>query len=507
MPAQIRVGDNCISEDTLIPLLNGKTIKICELVSYVGEYLYSLDVRTKKVVPGKIEKVWKVGEEECIRLHLDNGLYLDCTKDHKVLLRKGNYKKAGKLKIGDSLMPLYREMDYYKSQRGYEVVHHPNGTSQKTHKMVYDWKYGNDIVDKNVCHHKNFDIHNNNPSNILGCTPKDHWHYHSDNKSKQMKFLASEGRHPWQSEKVRKMNQERMKSNNPMKDPDVQRRKVQTERERYGGTIVERMNLTDNVMKYEHVKRKMVETRRSHPLGYHQGKNPWLSEKVKEANSKRMKASNPMKSEEVKNRIREKTAVKYGFSSNEEFKNFICQKFTTEKLSIKKISLIVGCDKSTIQKRLPNNHKIVNIEYVGLKDVWDITVSNYHNFAIGAGIFISNCSGHECWIPYPAEDGSPNIIVNGREAMRVTDPYMTHPCPGQPPCSRTAKDGSPNVYYNNLRAHRVGDALTDRAYGAQGSPNVFINDGTVSPRLVTENNDFIVTETGDRIKTKWTTYD
>lgn len=505
MPAQVRLGDNCISEDTSIPLLNGKTIKICELIPYVGEYLYSLDVRTKKIVPGKIEKVWKVGEEECIRLNLDNGLYLDCTKDHKILLRKGNYKEAGKLKVGDSLMPLYREMDYYKSQRGYEVIYHPDGTEQKTHKMVYDWKYGNDMINKNVCHHKNFDIHNNSPYNILGCTPKDHWHYHSDNKSKQMKFLASEGRHPWQSEEFRKKTSERMKNNNPMKNPDVQKRKVQTERERYGGTIVERMNLIDNVMKYEHVRKKMVETRKSHPLGYHHGKNPMSSEEARKKASEKMKKNNPMRNKDVVNRIEEKTAKKYGFTSNEEFKKFIYSKFTQEKLSAREIAQLVGCDKSTINNRLFYNHKIVRIEQMGLKDVWNITVSTYHNFAVDAEIFISNCSGHSCWPPRPTIDGSPNIFVNSLEAIRVSDPYDIHCCP---PChGGTAAEGSPDVFYNSLAAHRIGDAVSCGSYAAQGSPDVFINDLEVSPRLISENGDFIVTENGDRIKTRWTVYD
>ena len=37
------------------------------------------------------------------------------------------------------------------------------------------------------------------------------------------------------------------------------------------------------------------------------------------------------------------------------------------------------------------NHKVVAIEPAGRADVYDITVDNYHDFALSAGVFVHNC--------------------------------------------------------------------------------------------------------------------
>ena len=54
----VRITDNCIDGETLIPLLNGKDVKIKDLVGTKGEYVYSFDPGTKRICPGRIEKVW-----------------------------------------------------------------------------------------------------------------------------------------------------------------------------------------------------------------------------------------------------------------------------------------------------------------------------------------------------------------------------------------------------------------------------------------------------------------
>ena len=38
----------------------------------------------------------------------------------------------------------------------------------------------------------------------------------------------------------------------------------------------------------------------------------------------------------------------------------------------------------------PNNHKVVSVEYIGNKKTYDIEVDKYHNFAVGAGVFVHN---------------------------------------------------------------------------------------------------------------------
>ena len=83
------------------------------------------------------------------------------------------------------------------------------------------------------------------------------------------------------------------------------------------------------------------------------------------------------------------------------------------------------------------------------------------------------CPGcpHACIGPGVA--GSPDVLVNNKAALRVTDPGVHAACCG--PNTWVAVVGSGTVYINNLAAHRLGDA--DAHCGGMGamvagSPNV-----------------------------------
>lgn len=58
----------------------------------------------------------------------------------------------------------------------------------------------------------------------------------------------------------------------------------------------------------------------------------------------------------------------------------------------------------------------------------------------------------------PAIQGSPDVFVNGRNAVRVTDHGIHAACCG--PNTWTAAQGSATVFINNLKAHRKGDQDT-----------------------------------------------
>lgn len=71
--------------------------------------------------------------------------------------------------------------------------------------------------------------------------------------------------------------------------------------------------------------------------------------------------------------------------------------------------------------------------------------------------------------PHPcvggATTGSPDVMVNGRNALRVTDVGEHKACCG--PNTWVAKAGSATVMINNLKAHRKGDA--DQHCGGMGN--------------------------------------
>ena len=84
-----------------------------------------------------------------------------------------------------------------------------------------------------------------------------------------------------------------------------------------------------------------------------------------------------------------------------------------------------------------------------------------------------NCTGHPCYPPRPSNSGSPNVITNGLNQMRVSDTYASHCC--GPSChGGMLASGSSNVNVNNLPAGRQGDAVDCGSCASQHSPNVNI---------------------------------
>jgi uncharacterized Zn-binding protein involved in type VI secretion len=77
----------------------------------------------------------------------------------------------------------------------------------------------------------------------------------------------------------------------------------------------------------------------------------------------------------------------------------------------------------------------------------------------------------------PAIQGSPDVKVNGRPAVRVGDKGVHAACCG--PNMWTAAKGSATVMINNKPAHRLGDQDTHCGGTGQmieGSPNVITGD-------------------------------
>ena len=77
----------------------------------------------------------------------------------------------------------------------------------------------------------------------------------------------------------------------------------------------------------------------------------------------------------------------------------------------------------------------------------------------------------------PGIQGSPDVLVNNRAALRVSDPGIHSACCG--PQTWIATEGAQTVLINNLPAHRQNDQ--DQHCGGvgfmiEGSPDVFVGD-------------------------------
>ena len=196
------LNSKCLHPDTKIPLLDGRTLTIKEIVDAFAEnpnvelYCYSMDFTTNTVIPGKIKLAEKTRlNAQLVRVHLDNGTFVDTTPDHHYILKGGKEIEAQFLKEGDSMQTIYRRK--YKlgnNANDYEQVYQPNtGKWNWTHKMVDN--YFNGKLEKNgfnangkfvrdelvVVHHDDFDRFNNHPKNLKRMTIYEHFKLHSEN--------------------------------------------------------------------------------------------------------------------------------------------------------------------------------------------------------------------------------------------------------------------------------------------------------------------------------------
>ncbi len=171
-----------VHKDTPIPLLDGRTITIEELSKEFSEgkenYVYSIQDKTLKIVPGKV--VWcgkNYTAEKLIRITLDDGSHFDLAAEHELIMRDGTKKRADEVSVGESVMPFYRKVnkDSKKLFDRYEKVFNPNsGKYEFTHRIIAETvEKENDLY--NTVHHKDFNKYNNSPCNLTWVATAKSW--------------------------------------------------------------------------------------------------------------------------------------------------------------------------------------------------------------------------------------------------------------------------------------------------------------------------------------------
>ena len=99
----------CLRGDTKIKLLDGtsKTIKYITDNFEKGKF-HTLSVNPNNLYPESVEIVdakQTIRNAKLVRVILDNNKHIDCTLEHRFMLRDGSYKEAQYLKEADFLMP------------------------------------------------------------------------------------------------------------------------------------------------------------------------------------------------------------------------------------------------------------------------------------------------------------------------------------------------------------------------------------------------------------------
>lgn len=416
---QLAPTEACFTGDTEVSLLDGTVRTLKDLAESMTEpfWVYSYDVELKQVVPGKARRSRLTGKNRGIlKLTLDNGKEIKCTEDHEFLLRNGTYMRANELVVGESLMPLYRRLSTVEDDNqsvGYEMFLEPEQSAwQFTHRRVAErtlirsaMSNSGELVfcektpDMTVRHHLDFNKLNNTPENLVWMSFLDHRHYHQELNA----VMVEKGTHPFQiytkTERHRTASSERMKTlNERMKLGEVTpnyRTKMELDQLRLlaneslrqlaeKGLHPSQLRVKNGAHHFQTEAVKLKTKSRTQDL-LRSGEHPFQSEKNRSIVSRRQSNSiangtHYFCSEEHRKRSAERMKIVRQYQSYLKSNRLTKEEFTFASWKA--------------MAEIPNNHKVVKIESCGISDVYCLEVEQYHNFALEAGVFVSNCDSN-----------------------------------------------------------------------------------------------------------------
>jgi tRNA-splicing ligase RtcB len=183
----------CFTADTLVPTVDGHSYSIGELAERGQEvFVYSISLGQKIVVTKATARKTRM-DAPLVKVTLDNGREIICTPDHEFRLRDGTYCAAQDLTPKISLMPFYSRRD----KDGYTTVRHPaTGTEQRVHwVMARDGLLGMIPAfegQRTIIHHKNFNPADNRPENLIFMGDREHMSYHKSIVERNTHFQSEE---------------------------------------------------------------------------------------------------------------------------------------------------------------------------------------------------------------------------------------------------------------------------------------------------------------------------
>ena len=323
----------CFTADTLVPTADGNSYPIGELAERGEEvFVYSI-TPGKKVVAAKATAKRTRHRAPLVKVTLDNGREIVCTPDHEFMLRDGCYRQAHELTAGTSLMPFSLRTD----KDGYKLVQHPaTGTSQRVHWIMARCGLLGEVPSfegqQTIIHHRNFNPSDNRPDNLEFMGDRDHMRYHRSHAEKFTHFQSEE----FEARRVRALAE-----------------KARTEE----GHAYFAERGTKNILAYM-VNRP--EHFRASAAGNGERGRPYLLAYNKSLEGRR-------KSSEVAHR------------------QYVCETCGEAQTG--------GFGIHNHRRwRHGYNHKVVSVEPLERReDVYCLTVPEYGNFALDAGVFVHNC--------------------------------------------------------------------------------------------------------------------
>lgn len=377
----------CISKSTPVLLSSGKTVTVCELLKRFeqGEkdYIYGFDIEKNEFNVFPVLDVFKTkSNAEVIKLTFDDRTTLVCTPEHPILLRSGEYKQAKDLTTKDSIRTLYLQ-----DQHGY-VFNAVN--KDYMHKTVAKKYLGEQGLNMDV-HHKDFDKRNNHPINLDYLTHEDHASLHNGMNRENGLY---ENQDPYRLANLhseRYANDENYRKETLTRLDEAQREYWSSDENRQAQSARTTKHFEDNPEAKEHNSKKAKEQWENEEL------RKWRAEKTREQMADPEMKRRKLESEVIKRKNNclkamkdmEVAGIEVTKANYEQFKkdNSLVKKCYKWETAIEKFET-----EDNLRESLATfNHRVVKIEWLTEKeDVYDITVDEVHNFALGNGVIVHN---------------------------------------------------------------------------------------------------------------------
>ena len=384
----------CFSGDTKVSLLDGTAVSLEEMARRHenGEMFWGYSISgLGRIEATLLDAPRLVGQDSLIEITLDNEQKICCTPDHEFIRRDGRSAQAHDLRPNDSLMPLYRGL-----HRGYEMVYQPlNGHLYPTHRLADEWNLRNGIYAEQPGTHRHHLDHNrlnNSPWNIQRMEASEHIRMHNT-ISYGEEFDPAE-----HAAAIRDAFQELRK------DDDWYRNFCQQQRRRANQFWAEE--------KYA----QMREQWRLAHVDYWADEANRAAQRDRQAqfwlNNDEAREIVSTRSEEywrhtTQDRRDQQAEIMRKIRLREEITEEMVRFALNSTGSIRGAARVLNCDRSVF-RRFPNvigsfrgtrevaetsyNHRIKSIcELPGTHDVYCLTVPEAGNFALDAGVFVSNC--------------------------------------------------------------------------------------------------------------------
>lgn len=415
--ADVELMCNCLTGDTRIPLLDGRVLTIEEILAEFGTdksfWVYASDEKGD-FIPAKAFCLGKTGETtEIAEVELDNGEKVRCTKDHLFRLRDGSYKMARDLCVGESLMPLYLRktvpdkrfsQSYTQVQLNFRKNHWGRPVWRMVHTVVAETLLTEEKQQKVqnlpdercfVVHHKNFDSLSNIPENLGWFGWNEHVWFHASVDHTNANNAIKKA---WQdlewATKARESN----------------RKAGRICFEKHPELAEQWLNKAISFMQSEEGRKWASE----------KSIRQWSDPEMRKMMIEHMYGAG---SEEVsKSRSEKKKAwwEAHPEAKKEQAKRFaaICKDLPRDSLG-------------------RNNHKVISVTFIELDEptpVYDLSVENYQNFALAAGVYVHNCPADLYWgkhyirsqDKYKAKYGEPENRPPDIRNPRLLGAYCKH---------------------------------------------------------------------------------